>query len=110
MATVHSYARFSSKKQEHGDSARRQAEGLAKFLATGNHTLSSLQYLDPGRSGFKGDKQKYLTEFLKILAANDGRIKPGEILYVEAIDRLSRKGIRQTQQVVNTILEAGVDI
>ena len=110
MATVHSYARFSSKKQEHGDSERRQKTGLEKFLASEKHTLSNLQGFDRGKSGFKGNKQIALNAFLEILRAKDGRIKPGDILYVEAIDRLSRKGVRPTQQVVNEILEAGVSI
>ena len=110
MATVHSYARFSTKKQEIGDSEKRQNEGLMKFIAKGKHTLSDLRYLDAGKSGFRGNKQKHLDAFLDILRANDGRIKSGDILYVEAIDRLSRKGIRDTQKVVNSILTAGVSI
>ena len=57
---------------------------------------------------FRGNKQKALAEFLK--AIDEGKVKPGDILLVEAVDRLSRKGIRATQKIVNTILEAGVDI
>jgi len=110
MATVHSYARFSDPKQAKGDSERRQDELLQKFVESGKHTLSDLQYIDKGKSGFKGDKQKLLNEFLKIMRSRDGRIKPGDILFVEAVDRLSRKGIRPTQDVVNEIFKHGIDI
>jgi DNA invertase Pin-like site-specific DNA recombinase len=37
-------------------------------------------------------------------------VQSGDILLVEAIDRLSRKGIRPTQDLVNSILNAGIDI
>ena len=110
MATVHSYARFSDPKQASGDSERRQDEALQKFVNAGKHILSDLQMIDKGKSGFKGDKQKALNEFLKILKSKDGRIKSGDILFVEAVDRLSRKGIRATQEVVNDIFSHGVDI
>jgi len=110
MARVHSYSRFSHISQEDGDSKSRQDKALDKFLGEGGHTLSDLRLHDKARSAFRGNKQKYLTEFLQILRAKDGRIAAGDILFVEAVDRLSRKGIRPTQDVVNEILNAGVDI
>lgn len=110
MAVVHSYARFSHSSQVSGDSTRRQNDILEKFVQDGEHTLSDLRYWDSGKSAFRGDKQKYLTEFLTILDARDGRINRGDILFIEAIDRLSRKGIRATQDVFNQILNAGVNI
>ena len=110
MARTHSYRRFSFGRQELGDSIRRQDDGLARFLKAGNHTLSDLAMMDKGKSAFRGNKQKCLNKFMEILRAKDGRIARGDILYVEAIDRLSRKGIRPTQDTVNEILNAGVDI
>lgn len=108
MATVHSYSRFSSDQQSWGDSERRQAENGAAWVGRNKHTFSDLQLWDRGKSGFRGNKQKALGEFLK--AIDEGKVRPGDILLVEAVDRLSRKGIRATQKIVNTILEAGVDI
>lgn len=108
MAIVHSYARFSSEKQKFGDSEKRQKTAAEDYCERHKHTLSDLVFFDRGKSGFRGNKQKALAAFLK--AIKDGRVKPGDILLVEAVDRLSRKGIRETQTLVNSILDAGVDI
>ena len=108
MATVHSYARFSSPQQAWGDSERRQAENGAAWVKRHGHVFSTLAFFDPGKSGFRGAKQKALGEFLKAIAK--GIVKPGDILLCEAIDRLSRRGIRPTQDLVNGILNAGVSI
>ena len=105
---VHSYARFSSLQQEGGDSLRRQRQAAEDFCDRRGWTLSELKFTDAGRSGFKGDKQRALNAFVK--AIDEGRVNPGELLLVEAVDRLSRKGVRATQNLVNKILDAGVDI
>ncbi|MEL7496537.1 MAG: recombinase family protein [Planctomycetota bacterium] len=105
---AHSYARFSDPRQEGGDSLRRQREAAQKFCEVKGWKLSSLTFADRGRSGFKGNKQKALNAFLR--AVEDGRVQPGETLLVEAVDRLSRKGVRATQNLVNKILDAGVNI
>ncbi len=108
MATVHSYARFSTPQQSWGDSERRQAQNGAAWVKRQGHTFSTLRFWDRGKSAFRGHKQKALAAFLK--AVETGEVKAGDILLVEAIDRLGRKGIRPTQKLVNTILEAGIDI
>ncbi|MDA8563859.1 recombinase family protein [Mariniblastus sp.] len=105
---VHSYSRFSDPSQEGGDSLRRQQAAAADFCKRKGWTLSDLTFADKGRSGFRGDKQRALNAFLK--AVDDGKVKPGETLLVENVDRLSRKGIRQTQNLVNRLLDAGIDI
>jgi DNA invertase Pin-like site-specific DNA recombinase len=107
MATVHSYARFSDPVQALGDSERRQLERGADWAKRHGHTFSDLRLIDRGKSGFRGDKQAALKLFLQELGK---RVHPGDILLVEAIDRLGRRGIRPTQDVVNKILNAGIDI
>jgi DNA invertase Pin-like site-specific DNA recombinase len=104
----HSYARFSTMIQADGDSLRRQRAAADEFCRRKGWTLSDLRFTDLGRSSFKAGKQKALDAFLK--AIKEGRVKPGETLLVEAVDRLSRKGVRQTQNLVNEILDAGVNI
>lgn len=108
MAIVHSYARFSDPSQAAGDSLRRQQEAAERWCEKHGHQLSDLRFHDLGKSGWRGNKQKALEAFLK--AVDDGRVKSGEILLVEAVDRLSRKGVRPTQTLVNRILNAGVSI
>jgi DNA invertase Pin-like site-specific DNA recombinase len=105
---VHSYSRFSDPSQSAGDSLRRQQQQAEDFCKRRGWKLSDLRFNDLGRSAFKANKQRALDEFLK--AIDDGRVKRGEVLLVEAVDRLSRKGIRQTQNLVNRILDAGVSI
>jgi len=99
MATVHSYARFSSSQQSKGDSERRQLQNGEQWVCRSGHEFSDLHLIDRGKSGFKGNQQKALEEFVK--AVQEGVVKAGDILLVEAIDRLGRKGIRQTQTLLN---------
>ncbi|HJN08588.1 MAG TPA: recombinase family protein [Pirellulaceae bacterium] len=108
MTTVHSYARFSSDRQAEGDSTRRQTHSAQDFCNQHNHTLGHLRYSDNGKSGFRGNKQKALQALLKSIET--GQIRAGDILYVEAIDRLSRKELRDTQTLVLSILNADVSI
>ena len=110
MATVHSYIRFSTIDQADGDSLRRQMERSIEFCEKHNHTLSDLRFMDLGKSGFrkKNLRDSALKAFL--LAIEKGKISKGDILLVEAIDRLSRSGVRATQKLINQIHESGVDI
>jgi DNA invertase Pin-like site-specific DNA recombinase len=75
MRTVHSYKRFSDKQQEDGDSERRQDDGAVKYCEKHGYRLSDLSFWDKGKSAFSGSKQKLLQEFLRIMHANDGRVK-----------------------------------
>ena len=108
MKFLHSYARFSHSSQAKGTSKERQRDLPAEFLKKHPGYQLSEMMLDAGKSAFKGNKQVALAGFLKRIESGD--VKPGDCLLVEAIDRLSRKGVRDTQTVVNKILDAGVDI
>lgn len=104
---AHSYLRFSTKSQEDSDSERRQFEKTVELCNKKGWKLE-LRFADRGKSSFNGDKQKALKALLT--AIEKGEIRKGEVLVVEAIDRLSRKGIRATQNLVNRILDSGVHI
>lgn len=108
MALVHSYVRFSDPKQAHGTSLERQKDKAAEFCEKHKHTLSDLVFHDLGKSAYHERKQKALARFL--VAIERGEVRSGEILLVEAVDRLSRKGIRATQDLCNKILDSGIDI
>ena len=105
---VHSYARFSDPSQEGGDSLRRQRDAAEAFCKRKGWKLSDLKFVDKGKSGFKGDKQKALKSFCA--AVDEGIVRPGETLLVEAIDRLSRKGPRATRNTIESLLDAGINI
>ena len=110
MATVHSYLRYSTMEQAAGTSEDRQDTRAEEYCSRHSHTLSELRFRDLGISGFrrKNLEKGALKAFL--IAIEKGKIKPGDILLVEAIDRLSRSGVKVTQNLVNKIHAAGVDI
>ncbi|EMI55206.1 recombinase family protein [Rhodopirellula sallentina] len=110
MAIVYSYIRFSSKKQEQGDSLRRQRELGDKWIEKNNHTKGNLTLEDTGVSAFRGKNRHEgaLKRFLD--EVQSGSVKKGSILLVENLDRLSREGIHPALNLFGKILEAGIDI
>ncbi len=111
MAIAYSYVRFSSKRQEQGDSVRRQDDWAMKFSKEHGHTLDrSLNLYDLGVSAFKNAHAETgkLAAFLD--AVRSGRVKSGQILVVESLDRLSRAEVRKALSLFLLILDAGVTI
>jgi DNA invertase Pin-like site-specific DNA recombinase len=107
--TAFSYVRFSSKRQEQGDSHRRQTDGrAAAYCQRRGWTLSPQTYEDLGVSAFKGANALVgnLGEFLK--AVRSGRIAPGSVLIVESLDRISRQGIDEGYDLIKTLLKADI--
>ena len=106
---AYSYIRFSSKKQEVGDSLRRQIALSEKYCADHGWKLSEKSYRDLGISAFKlGAKRASLEDMLT--AVQQGHIQRGSVIIIEQIDRLSRAGIAHTQDVIKSILRFGVEI
>ena len=114
MATVYSYVRFSSKRQELGDSVRRQvAKGEAWLKRHPEHTLNTtLRLRDLGVSAFRGknlDPSKGdLGKFIAL--AQEGKIEAGSILMLENLDRFSRQPTRKAYRVFCELVEAGVKV
>jgi len=117
--TVHLYSRFSHQSQSGGDSTRRQLAAAEAFCKRHGFRLSEDRYHDAGRSGWKrtetgGEagrlvgKQQALHAFMR--AVDAGSVRPGDVLLVENLDRLSRKGIKSTRQLIDKILDTGVRI
>lgn len=129
MKVAYSYLRFSSAEQADGDSKRRQSEAAVKWCARNGYTLTSpfgyhstgpaadkgkdkgLSFGDEGRSALHGANSKgrgKLALFLTLVEA--GVIKPGSVLIIENLDRLSRQKIHQSMKLVEKIVLAGIDI
>jgi len=111
MPTAYSYRRFSSKKQEEGDSLRRQTEAAEKFLT--NHPeyiLSKDTYVDKGVSAYKGKNKDEgeLAQFIE--AVESGKIEKGSLLLIESVDRLSRLLPSKAKELFNRILDKGIKI
>ncbi len=110
MALVYSYIRFSTRKQMEGDSFRRQVEEGAAWITKHGHTAASLTLHDLGVSAFRG-KNKHAGALGKFLdAVHEGRVRPGAILLVENLDRLSRQGVDEAYDLFRKILKAGLRI
>lgn len=106
-----SYVRFSSLRQKYGNSVERQEQMIGRWLQDHpDYTLSALQYKDLGRSGFKGEHIKG-GGFGKLLdAIQQGAIKSGDVVLVEAIDRTGRLDAVDMLGIIHPILSAGVSI
>jgi DNA invertase Pin-like site-specific DNA recombinase len=108
MKTAYSYVRFSSKRQEKGDSVRRQL-ALARDYAT-KHALilDERSYEDLGISAFKGKNliEGALGAFIK--AVDDGLIQPGSYLVVESLDRVSRAEVIDALDTFMSIVKRNI--
>jgi DNA invertase Pin-like site-specific DNA recombinase len=112
---VFSYIRFSSDKQEQGDSVRRQTELAERWVAEnpqlGELELDTSTYRDFGVSAFKGlnvAETGKLGMFKR--AVEDGDIPKGSILVVESLDRISRQSARKAISILGDIVDMDITI
>lgn len=110
MSKAISYIRFSTGKQAKGSSDERQRTMLSRWLdANPTYTLSSENFEDRGVSGFKGKNTKRdLGNLLE--AIEKGAIQKGDVILVEAVDRIGRQAPFEMFPILSQIVEAGVDI
>ncbi|MDF5965201.1 recombinase family protein [Pseudomonas aeruginosa] len=106
---VYCYVRFSSKKQELGDSIERQQRLIEQYLEKNDAEIVE-QFSDLGVSAFRGKNVKVgaLSRFMERVQA--GEIGLGDTLIVESLDRISRQKELNTLSVLTNILNAGVVI
>ncbi|WP_430316939.1 recombinase family protein [Pseudomonas sp. p1(2021b)] len=111
MPQAISYVRFSSLRQKQGNSVERQEQMIADWLDSHpEYTLSQLQYKDLGKSGYHAKHVKG-GGFGKLLeAVQEGVIKAGDVVLVEAIDRTGRMDTVDMLDLLTPILKAGVSI
>lgn len=102
MPLAFSYVRFSTKSQTIGTSLERQLNASRLFCSERGLKLSPKGYHELGVSGFKHVKRPELEQMLDAIRSGD--IPSGSYILIEAIDRLSRKGISHTQDVLKQIL------
>jgi DNA invertase Pin-like site-specific DNA recombinase len=108
---IYSYTRFSSEKQRHGDSVRRQIEAAEIWSRTeGNGLELDTSLRDEGISGFYGRNAEVgaLGTFLN--AIRTGQVASGSVLLVENLDRISRNDPLKAMHILETVVEAGVDV
>ena len=105
-----SYVRFSSIKQKHGDSLKRQTDMVARWLLQQpEYRLSDASYQDLGKSGFSGAHLE--NAFGRLLAAvENGTIPKGSAILIEQIDRAGRMEPMEMLPLLSRIVNAGVDL
>lgn len=107
-----SYARFSDPSQGAGHSIERQEEYAPRFcLENGLEFNEEISFRDEGRSAFKGAHlcgKGELARFLQFVEA--GYVKPGDVLIVENLDRMSRLPLFEAEKLLQSILSRGVRI
>jgi DNA invertase Pin-like site-specific DNA recombinase len=107
-----SYRRFSDPKQGKGDSEDRQDRDYRGFCKRHNLTplVSDEDYTDRGRSGFHDEHRKKGKLGRLVAAAKDGAFESGDVVVVEAWDRLGRLRPDKQINLVQELLQTGVDI
>lgn len=104
MPKAYSYIRFSSAKQEEGDSLRRQEKLANDYAREHQLDLDTSSYRDLGISAFKGKNAAEGKLKLFLDAVNEGLIVKGSFLLVESLDRLSRTEVQDAlAQLLNII-------
>jgi DNA invertase Pin-like site-specific DNA recombinase len=100
------YIRFSSKPQEDGDSERRQlANGTKRATESDADFVDA--YTDRGLSGHSGaNRDGDLGRMIEDVDA--GRIEPGDIIWVENHDRLTRRPPLEAIEQFIRFLNAGI--
>ena len=111
MPKAYSYIRFSSAKQEAGDSLARQTRLSEEYAAKHGLELDTeLSLRDLGISAYDRSnvKKGALGHFLRLV--EEKRIPVGSYLLVESFDRLSRDKVMDAFSIFTDILRAGIDI
>lgn len=108
MTPAYSYIRFSSAKQQLGDSLSRQVEKAEKYCLDHDLDLQPLTFRDLGVSAFKRHniEKGALAAFLE--AVRTGSIAKGSYLIVEQFDRLSRADIDVAMRLLLDIVHSGI--
>src|SRR5262245_29085911 len=99
-----------SRWRKGGHSIERQ-DDFAHALSTEHGWIldDTLVFIDKNRSGYHGHNLRLGAALTRCLACiESGRIKPGDVLIVEALDRLSREEVDVAYDLIRRILQAGV--
>lgn len=109
MKIAYSYRRFSSKKQERGDSLRRQKDTAQDWCKANGYLLQDKAFDDLGRSGFRGDNLQgdgALREFIEL--HKSGSIEREALLLIDSVDRFSRLPVSKAAQYFLEVVNAGI--
>lgn len=102
---VFSYVRWSTERQNFGDSERRQEQAAKDWCARRGLQLAETSFADRGVSAFTGKNRKEgaLGELLKI-------VQSGDIVLVEDQDRFSREPVTKSLPELERVVSKGVKL
>lgn len=107
---AYSYLRFSLPRQALGDSERRQDDVFDEYCRKNNRIPGDLIMRDLGRSAFRG-RNAVTGDLAAFLAAiESGKVKRGDELVIEDLDRLSRQPPLESLDLLRAIVRAGVTV
>ena len=111
MLTAYSYVRFSSTRQRRGLSLKRQLEATEAYAKKMGLALDqSLTLHDLGMSAYRSKNLKEGALGIFLQAVSSGKVKPGSVLIIESLDRLSRDTFDEAMALFLDIIRAGIDI
>lgn len=107
---AYSYVRFSTVKQELGDSLRRQVAMAEEYCAKHNLELHPVSYRDLGVSAFKRKniEKGALASFME--AVRTEKVAKGSYLVIEQFDRLSRADVNKALRLLLDLVDAGIKL
>lgn len=108
MAKAYSYIRFSTAKQQSGDSLRRQEKLAREYAAKHSLELDHASYRDLGMSAYRGKNASEGSLRLFLDAVDQGLIAKGSHLLVESLDRLSRAEVPDALELLLGIIKRGI--
>ena len=113
MPTAYVYSRFSSVKQERGNSLKRQRDLAQRWLDANAEELglvedTSLNLTDSGLSGYKGTHRSKGALGVLERMIEDGLIAQGSYLLVENLDRLSRQEPTVALSLLMNLINGGM--
>lgn len=107
---AYSYVRFSTAKQELGDSLRRQVTMAEEFCAKHGLDLHPASYRDLGVSAFKRKNVERGALAAFIDAVKTGKIEKGSYLVIEQFDRLSRADVDVALKLLLDLVHHGIKV
>lgn len=111
MPTAYAYLRYSTKAQGGADKDSIDRQMASIRALTEQYSIELLPeniYRDDGISSFDGSNKKTgrLKDLIDLILSQ--KIQPGDFVFVESIDRLSRQKFRLSKDLVYSILDKGV--
>ncbi|EER58026.1 Resolvase domain protein, partial [Acidovorax delafieldii 2AN] len=107
---AYSYVRFSTARQELGDSLRRQVEMAETYCTKHGLDLHPVSYRDLGVSAFKRKNLEKGALAAFIDAVKTGKVPMGSYLVIEQFDRLSRADVDVALRLLLDLVHSGITL